>query len=205
MGALSGVQQLRRFAENLNKFSYLFLMLYALGKCILWLGRWKIEGEIPTMKQYVIIVAPHTSNWDFIVGAATKYALRLDARYLGKAELFRPPFGWLFRVLGGYPVDRSQHSNLVDFVVSLFQTYPTFSIAMAPEGTRKYVAKWKTGFYHIAHKAGVPVIRVGMDYGSRRLLFSEPFFPTGDIEADMKEIQAFFRPMKGRYPAQGLQ
>jgi 1-acyl-sn-glycerol-3-phosphate acyltransferase len=190
--------------EIYTDFRIFSSMLYWLGKWILWLGRWKIVGVVPDLKQYVIIVAPHTSNWDFVVAAAAKYYLHLDARFLGKAELFRPPFGGLFRAMGGYPVDRKKHNNVVDFVVSLFRENPVFSMGLSPEGTRKYVAEWKTGFYHIAFKAGVPIVMAGLDYPHRRLIISDPFHPTGDLAADMQVILAFFRPIKGRHPEQGM-
>ena len=121
-----------------------------------WLG-WKILGDRPhDREQYIVVVAPHTSNWDFLIGVMVRSAMAMtDVRYLAKKELFRAPFGWLFRALGGYPVDRSKHSNMTDAVVELFRTIPDFKIAITPEGTRKYVAEWKTGFHRIATKAHV--------------------------------------------------
>lgn len=161
---------------------------------------WKIIGSMPTDKKYIIIVAPHTSNWDFFVGLAVRSILKFKASYLGKKELFRPPFGWLFRRLGGYPVDRSKHTNLVDAVVDIFNAHDSFSIAIAPEGTRKYVPQWKTGFYYMALKANVPMVFAAFDYKRREVVISTPYKPTGDKQADEKVILSFFRNYQGRYP-----
>lgn len=177
-------------------------MLHLLGTLIFWLGRWKVSGEVPALEKYVIIIAPHTSNWDFVIAAAAKFKLRIKARFLAKAELFHPLYGWFFRILGGYPVDRSQHTNLVDSVIDLFNSQEEFSIGLSPEGTRRYTPKWKTGFYHIADQAGCPIIMVGLDYSTRSLHISKPFHPTGDISADFPKLHAFFLNFKARYPAQ---
>jgi len=112
---------------------------------------WKIKGNIPNeLKKYVMIVAPHTSNIDFFVGLATRSILRLDTKYLAKKELFRPPLGWIFYALGGYPVDRSKPGKLVEKVAEIYNNHDKFSICITPEGTRKYAAEWKTGFHKIA-------------------------------------------------------
>jgi 1-acyl-sn-glycerol-3-phosphate acyltransferase len=167
---------------------------------------WKAEGSFPYhLKKYVIIVAPHTSGWDFVVGVLFRSALRLrSARYLGKAELFKPPFGFVFRKLGGYPVDRSTSQNMVDAVVKIFDTKEEFGIALSPEGTRRKVDRLRTWFYNIAKKAGVPIVMVGFDYSRRRVSFSEPLYPSLNEEADFEKIIQFFRPIKGKYPELGL-
>ena len=117
---------------------------------------WKINGHFPEqVKKYVIAVAPHTSNWDFVVGVAARSILRIQrAKFLGKSQLFRPPFGWLFRRLGGYSVDRSKSQDVVEQVAHIFDQHDDFVLALAPEGTRKKVGKLKTGFYYIAKKVG---------------------------------------------------
>ncbi len=159
---------------------------------------WKIEGKMPTEKKYLIIVAPHSSNWDFFVGLAVRSIHGFDSKYLAKKELFKFPFGKLFRSLGGYPVDRTKHTNLVDAVVELFDSYEHFIVAVTPEGTRGYVPHWKTGFYHIALKANVPIVMSALDYENKKVIFSPPFFPTGNTEEDMKIIAQFYIDKKGK-------
>lgn len=166
---------------------------------------WKISGRFPyELKKYVMIVAPHTSNWDFIVGLAARSILRINTRYLGKKELFRFPFGILFRYLGGYPVDRSRSANMVEEVAKIFNRHEEFSICIAPEGTRSKTDKLKTGFYHIALRLNIPVLMVGFDYASKEVRIHEPFYPSGNIEKDMPLILGFFRTIKGKYPEKGI-
>lgn len=118
---------------------------------------------------------------------------------MGKKELFNFPFGWLFRALGGYPVDRSKKTNMVDAVAEIFNSKEEFIVAIAPEGTRAYVSHWKTGFYHIAVKAHVPVVMAGIDYSKKTVYFAEAFQPSGNIEKDMKIIAGFFIDKKGKF------
>lgn len=164
------------------------------------LAGWKIEGLMPSEKKYIIIVAPHTSNWDFMIGLCARSILRFDAKFLGKKELFRFPFGALFRWLGGVPVDRSKNVNLVDAVANLFNERENFIVAIAPEGTRKYVAQWKTGFYFMALKAKVPIVMTAFDYPKKTVIINQPFYPTGNLAEDMKTIFGFFRDKKGKFP-----
>lgn len=161
---------------------------------------WKIEGKMPAIDKYIIIVAPHTSNWDFMIGLCARSILRFDAKYLGKKELFRFPFGALFRWLGGLPVDRSKHANLVDAVADLFIRHEKLIVAIAPEGTRKYVAQWKTGFYFIAIKAGIPLLMASFDYPRKTVFVSEPFYPSGNLKEDMKHILSFYSDKEGKFP-----
>ena len=177
-----------------------------LCKWILNLMGWKFQGVFPYhLKKYVVIVAPHTSGWDFIIGVLVLKALRLEkTKYLGKKELFEPPFGFLFRWLGGYPVDRSSSHNLVDEVVKVLNQHEEFGIALSPEGTRARVDRLKTGFYNIARKANVPIVMTGLDFGNKRCIFSEPFYTTGNMDQDFQKILAFFRPIKGKHPEKGL-
>ena len=175
----------------------------------LWLNMmgWKTDLVFPYhhVKKYIAIVAPHTSSWDFLIGVAYRSVLGMEkVRYLGKEELFRPPFGFIFRWLGGTPVNRSSSQNMVDEVVKIFNAHDEFALALSPEGTRKQVNKLRTGFYHIARGAQVPIVMIGLDFGNRQVAFSEPFFPTGNQEADFAHIFAFFRPIKGKYPEKGL-
>lgn len=168
---------------------------------------WNVDIAFPytDLKKYIIIVGPHTSNWDFVIGLAYRNLVGLNhVKFLGKKELFGPPFGFIFRKLGGIPVDRESSNNLVDQAVKLFSENQEFAIALAPEGTRKKVKKLKSGFYFIALQASVPIIMVGLDYKHRTLLFSQPFAVTGELEKDMAHILKFYAPIEGRHPEQGL-
>ena len=162
--------------------------------------RWKIIGEPPRqLKKFIIVVAPHTSNWDFFLGLATRSIQRFPANFLGKAELFRAPYGWIFRKLGGYSVDRKSSTHLVDQIVAIAKREPQFIVAIAPEGTRKAVDKWKTGFYHIALGAGIPLVFVAVDYPERKLYWSAPLQPSGSLEQDAIIIDQFFEGKRGKY------
>ena len=166
---------------------------------------WKTSGSISAdLDKYVLTVAPHTSNWDFAVGVAARSIMKIDTKYLAKKELFKPPFGWLFYALGGYPVDRSKHNNLVDAVVSIFNSKKRFSICITPEGTRKYAEKWKTGFHHIAVQAKVPIVMVAFDYATKTVYAEQPFMPTENLESDMEKIKSYYRQFKGKNPELGL-
>jgi 1-acyl-sn-glycerol-3-phosphate acyltransferase len=183
-------------------------MFRVLAKLMLRLLGWKTKplGPFPVeAKKYVIIVAPHTSGWDFVIGVLYRSALRLEkARYLGKKELFKPPFGFIFRWLGGTPVDRSMSSNMVDEVVKIFNRHDEFAIALSPEGTRQRVERLKTGFYNIAKMARVPIIMVGLDFKNKQVLFSEPFYTSDSQQEDFERIIQFFGPVQGKYPELGL-
>lgn len=178
-----------------------------LSKWILkWLG-WKIEGSYPSVKEVpkaMVIVVPHTSNWDFPLGLLVRSAIGADIKFVGKSSLFKPPFGWLFRALGGYPVDRSKKSNYVQTMVNLFNQQKTFHVVMAPEGTRSKVDRLKTGFYYIALGAGIPIIMCRFDYGNRMVAFREPFYPSGNLEQDFDHIYAYFKNIKGKHPEKGF-
>ncbi len=176
-------------------------MFSAISKWILRLWGWKIEGQYPyELNKFVIIVIPHTSGWDFPLGLLVRSALKADIKYIGKASLFRPPFGWLFRALGGYPVDRSKRHNYVDAVVDIFNREEKFALTIAPEGTRQKVNKLKTGFYYIALGAKVPIVMVKFDWGNKIVGIREPFYPTGNFDADMEAIKAYFKGAKGKVP-----
>lgn len=172
----------------------------ALGRVVLRALGWTFAGDLPNLPKFVIIVAPHTSNWDFPVGAAAKLALRLRARFLGKDTLFRFPLGILMRGLGGIPVDRSQSNDVVRHIVEEFQREERMVLAVAPEGTRKRVERWRTGFYHIAHGARVPILPVAFDWQRRTIVIGAPFITTGDAERDLVELQRFYQGIRGRNP-----
>ncbi|MCG9714023.1 lysophospholipid acyltransferase family protein [Shewanella insulae] len=174
-------------------------MFQSLCKAILKLSGWTIDGQLPEAKQYIAIVGPHTSNWDFIVGVLARGALGQKIHFLGKHQLFIPPWGWLFRAIGGTPVDRRKSNNLVDAAAQLFQQDPNFKLALAPEGTRSPVTRWKTGFYHIATKAQVPIVTVALDFAGKRVVIPEAIYVTGDIDKEMSQILDFYRTIKGRH------
>lgn len=176
-------------------------MFSAISQFILRLWGWTIEGRYPhEVKKMVVIVFPHTSNWDFPVGVLVRSALKADIKYVGKASLFRFPFGGLFRWLGGYPVDRSKNTNFVDAVVDIFNREDRFAITLTPEGTRGKVDKLKTGFYYIALGAKVPIVCVKFDWGRKIVGFSAPFYPTGDYDADIIDILKYYKGVKGYHP-----
>lgn len=161
---------------------------------------WKIIGQPPPeLKKYIFIVAPHTTNLDFFLGVFARGILGFKAGFLAKADLFKPPTGWLLRLMGGYPVDRSKSTHLVDQVAELFARYDRFAIAIAPEGTRKKVEKWRTGFYYMAFKAKVPVIPVVFDWAQKEMTFTPPFYPSGDLKEDLPKIKAVFKGAKGKH------
>ncbi len=170
------------------------------------LSGWRVRDAFPKgIDKAVLIVAPHTSSWDFPLGLAARSFLNLkNAHYLGKEELFKGPFGFLFRATGGYPVNRFNKEKMVDQVVSLFQTHDQFILALSPEGTRKKVDRLRTGFYHIAKKAGVPIVMVGFDFSKKEIRIAPAFFAGEDEAADFKRIIQFFAPIKGKIPELGL-
>ncbi len=169
----------------------------ALGRAYLRGSGWRIEGAFPADPKYVVIVAPHTSNWDFLVGVAVAFAVELRASWLGKHSLFRAPFTGFLRWLGGIPVDRRASHGVVGDCVRAFKAVPTLMLALAPEGTRKGVSQWKSGFYRIAVAAGVPILPVGFDYREHVVHLMPLFHPSGDLDRDLPLIQALFERVHG--------
>lgn len=178
-------------------------MLKAISKFIYFkiLG-WKIAGfsDFHAVKKAVIIAVPHTSWHDFYIGLLLRSILGIQANFVAKKSLFNPLTGWLFRVLGGSPVERKKNEKQVDAIARLFSEKSSFRMAIAPEGTRQKVAKWKTGFYYIAKKANVPIIMFTLDFENKVNLFSKPFYPTDNVEADFKYMTEFFKGVKGKVP-----
>ncbi len=161
---------------------------------------WKVEGQLPDLPKFVLIGAPHTSNWDFAMFLAVIFYLRAHAGFIGKAEIFRGPFGIFFRWCGGIPVDRTRSSGLVEQMVQACLKSDHFMLTIAPEGTRHKVGEWKRGFYHIAKGAGIPVV-LAIINGTRKVVeIGRIFTPTEDIEADMKAIQSVYAGIEGIYP-----
>ncbi len=176
-------------------------MLSRISQFILSLLGWKVVIEaIPTPKKFVLIAVPHTSSWDFPLGLLVRSVMRMDIKYVGKDSLFRGLFGVIFKWLGGIPVDRSKRNNFVDAVVDMFEDREEFKICIAPEGTRKPVSQLKTGFYHIAKGANIPILLCKFDYEHRTVTVSEPFYPTDNMEADFDYIYNYFRGVKGKIP-----
>lgn len=163
-------------------------------------GGWKIEGERPKAESFVLIAAPHTSNWDFpyMLAFATVFDIKIS--WLAKHSLFYPPMGWLTRALGGIPIVRHKNRKVVDDMVQLFKDNPELVLAVPTEGTRGRVEYWKSGFYHIAVGAGVPIVPSYLDYGNKRGGFGPELQPSGDLQADMGILREFYGPMSGKSP-----
>ena len=165
---------------------------------------WKIVNDFPKLKKYVIIAAPHTSWVDFPMAIMAKYVKGVKVNYVGKASLFKPPFGFLFRWLGGAPVDRSKNNNAVDAIVDIFNSRDHFIFALSPEGTRKKVSEFKTGFYYIAKGANVPVIMATLDFENKQVKISEPYYLTDNKDADFEHFYSYFKGIKGKKPELGF-
>lgn len=167
---------------------------------------WKIIGIFPSqINKMVLVVAPHTSWRDILVGLATRSKLKIyDAKFLGKKELFDGPFGWFFKWLGGVPVDRSSKQGMVEQVVDMFNNNDQFKIGLSPEGTRKKIKQLKTGFYHIAKQANAPIQMVGFDFSKKEIILGDLFYTSTDETSDFKKIIAFFAPIQGYHPEKGL-
>ncbi len=168
-----------------------------LGRGYLSLAGWKVEGEFPPEPKFVIIVAPHTSNWDFLLGIAIVFALELRVSWLGKHTIFKAPFRKFLAWLGGIPVDRRSSNGVVGGCVKAINAAPAMAIALSPEGTRRSGGQWKTGFYLIATKAGIPVVPVSFDFREHRVRFQPAFHPTGSLEEDLPALRKCFEGVHG--------
>jgi 1-acyl-sn-glycerol-3-phosphate acyltransferase len=171
-----------------------------IARSILSLFGWQAEGVVPDYPKFVIIGAPHTSNWDGIVFVLATFALRTRMHWIGKHTLFRPPIGWLMRLGAGIPINRQTTQNAVEQVVQILNERERMVLAIAPEGTRKKTDHWKTGFYYIALGAKVPIILGYLDYGRKRVGVGPTIHPSGNIETDFVIIQTFFANIEGRHP-----
>lgn len=176
-------------------------MLARIMRALLRVFRWRIDGEVPPHPKMVLIGAPHTSNWDFPLAMVAAPALGLRIRWLGKHTLFRKPFGWFFRMLGGIPVDRARASGLMRQAVEMFEGTDRLTLVITPSGSRSVRDHWKSGFYHIARGAEVPIVMIGVDGANRTLVVGGDFVPTGDLKADMDRVRAFYGPYRGIKPA----
>jgi 1-acyl-sn-glycerol-3-phosphate acyltransferase len=171
---------------------------------ILWLfrlRRWQLEGQRPAARRFVIVGAPHTSNWDFVffIGATDHFGLR--PRFMGKASLFRWPLTRFMFDMGGVPVDRSRRGNYAEAMIAALAGHDDFALVIAPEGTRSAVGKWRSGFWHIANGAKVPMVLAWVDNKTMRGGLGPEIMPSGDYEADMAKIAAFYRSVMPGHPA----
>ena len=180
-------------------------MLSRISCGILRLLGWKITGRYPReLRKFIVLVAPHTSNWDFPLGLLVKWCLRADIKYVAKHTLFKPGIGWLFRVLGGYPVDRTKRTNFADSVVDMLSKKQDFIMTITPEGTRKKVHKFRSGIYYIARGANIPIVPVKFDYGNKEVHFGEPFWTTEERDKDLNYLWNYFVGVKGKNPENGV-
>jgi 1-acyl-sn-glycerol-3-phosphate acyltransferase len=170
----------------------------AVGRFAMRVSGWKVVGDLPQIPKFVIVVAPHTSNWDFVIGLAAKLALSLDAHWFGKDTLFRGPMGAFMRAIGGRPVRRDAPEGRVMAMAATIRAEPKFVLVITPEGTRKAVIQWRTGFYHIAEAADIPIVPVWFDYSRKEVGIGEPVRASGDLATDVVALQSLYRPEMAR-------
>ncbi len=162
--------------------------------------RWKKEVTEPLPEKCIICLAPHTSNWDFIIGQLYMHAEGFRSNFLMKKEWFFWPVGPIAKRMGGIPVFRSKKMHMTDQLVAQAKRRDTFLLAITPEGTRSLNGEWKHGFYYIALGAGIPILLFGLDFGRKTIFCTRTFIPTGDAEKDMREIKLYFKDFKGKHP-----
>ena len=171
----------------------------ALGRLMMRVSGWRFEGRLPDVPKIVIAVAPHTTNWDFVVGVMVLWALDLKISFLGKHTLFRGMFGRWMRSIGGIPVDREATHGVVGEAVRAFQQAERMVLALAPEGTRQLDRGFRTGFLHIANGAGVPVLLAYFDFSRKIIGFGPTLTMSGNVEQDLRVVLDFYRPIRGKY------
>lgn len=172
----------------------------ALSRALLGAWGWRIDGDFPPRAKMVAIVAPHTSNWDFIVGILAVFAIGIRVRFLAKHTLFKPWLGWLMRWFGGMPVNREAPQGLVPQVVEAIEKAPSILLAITPAGTRSSTRPWKSGFYHIAVAARVPIMPIAFDGEHKTIRLLPPFEPSGDYDADLPKLRAHYERVRGIKP-----
>jgi len=182
--------------ENVPKRKNYFLPW--IGKFIFAIFGWGLKNEFPNITKFVIIFGPHTSNWDFVFGIAAIFILGAKISWMGKQPFFRKPFGGILRWLGGIPIDRSSSHGVVDTMINQYKSRDEFILAIAPEGTRKKVERWKTGFYRIATGADVPILMACFDYKNKIISFGPLIYPSGNLNADIEDMQLFFENIRGK-------
>jgi 1-acyl-sn-glycerol-3-phosphate acyltransferase len=171
-----------------------------IARAFLWLLGWKPEGRRPAARKYVVIAAPHTSNWDLPIMLAVAWVFEVEVAWLGKHAMFAWPYGWLMRSLGGIPIRRDRSENLVQQLARAFEEAESLAIGVPAEGTRSYVPHWKSGFYHIALAAKVPIVMGYVDYARKRVGFGPELVPTGEVTQDMDKIRSFYSDKAGKHP-----
>jgi 1-acyl-sn-glycerol-3-phosphate acyltransferase len=176
------------------------IMVRAIARSVLWLTGWRTHVIPPPTFRYVVIGAPHTSNWDFVIALLLMIVEGIPIRLMGKDSVFRGPIGVLMRSLGAIPVNRRERTNMVDQVAAKFDEYDDLIIGISPEGTRSKVSRWRTGFYYIALKANVPIVMAYLDYQNKVCGLGPSIKPTGDIQADFMIIREFYSGIVGKYP-----
>lgn len=172
-----------------------------IARLFLKLTGWKVVGKVPDHEKFVLIAAPHTSNWDLPYLLACAFVLKVRVYWMGKSQIFSPPFKTIMKWMGGIPVDRSRTNNLVEHTAQILTTHNNIVITVPPEGTRSKTKHWKTGFYHIASMAKVPIVMGYLDYGKKEGGLGPELHPSGDIETDMEIIKAFYSTIKGKFPS----
>jgi 1-acyl-sn-glycerol-3-phosphate acyltransferase len=175
-----------------------------LSTLILKLAGWKVKGTLPNCRKFVIIAAPHTSNWDFPFMLLVSFAMEMKVYWMGKDAIFKKPFSGLFKWLGGIPIDRTSPNNVVQQSIETLARHDTLALVVPPSGTRKRVTRWKTGFYHIAHGADIPIALGFLDYKKKTGGIGSSLVPSGDIGADMEIIHAFYARVTGKYPENAI-
>lgn len=175
-------------------------MLKIISRLILSALGWQVDSQLPTEKKFVIIGAFHTSNWDFPMGILGLWAMGLKASWVGKHTLFRGPLGPIFKLLGGIPVDRTVHTGFIQRIAELYESRDQMALTIAAEGTRSKTEHWKTGFYHIATAAKVPIALGYLDYGNKKLGVGATLYPCGDINKDFEIIREFYQDKTGLRP-----
>lgn len=171
-----------------------------LAGLLLWLGGWRFEGQFPDEKKLLVAVAPHTSNWDFVWAVLVMLTLRLRLSFMAKSSLFIWPFGWLMKKMGGIAIKRDKSYGVVAQMADRFKHDEELFLALAPEGTRKRISQWKTGFLQIAHKANVPVLLIGIDYKRKRFVIGPCRRISNNTDAELRETLAFFASVSAKYP-----
>jgi 1-acyl-sn-glycerol-3-phosphate acyltransferase len=171
-----------------------------LARWLLHLLGWKVEGMRPEFDRYVLIAAPHTTNWDFPLMLAFAAAFDINVTWMAKHNLFRPPMGWAMRALGGMPIVRHQNTNVVASMLDAFKTQSHLVLVVPTEGTREKAEYWKSGFYHIARQARVPIVPSFLDWGNKRGGFGPALQTTDNVKKDMQYFRDFYSGMKGKFP-----
>lgn len=176
------------------------MILKNLAKAIIRVSGWEIVGEVPSLEKAVYIAAPHTSNWDGFWLLVAKTVLGLEARFLAKHTLFWWPLSVILNWFGAIPVDRSRDAGVVQQLIDMFGVTDRLNLALAPEGTRKWTQYWKTGFYHVAIEANVPIVLTFIDYKNKRMGIGETFKPSGEQDRDLAHLRKFYAPYVPRHP-----